>query len=90
MTQDELVEKWGPLSRRCNRVATRLRKTTEMDADLTALLATAREEEREQFKAIFIWRDRKPYYCTRYSMPMEIPERIIKRIKAAVIRRGRR
>ena len=51
-----------------------------MIADLAALLAA----EREAFKDVFIWRDGEPYYYTRNGMPMEIPERIIRKIKAAI------
>ena len=52
----------------------------DMQADLALVLAG----EREAFKDIFIWRDGEPYYYTRHGMPMEIPERIIKKIKAAI------
>ena len=77
MTPDEFVEKWTfgmaqPLK-------------PSLTADLSAILTADRRRVREEFKSIFIWRDGEPYYYTRNGMPMEIPERIIKKIKAAAI-----
>ena len=51
-------------------------------------IAARLAEAREQFKSVFILRDGEPYYYTRNAIAMEIPERIIKNIKAA-IRRGK-
>ena len=76
------VEKWRWTGQSSLHVA---KLEVQMTADLAALLAV----ERERFKDIFIWRDGEPYYYTRNGMPMEIPERIIKKIKAAAIRADR-